>query len=102
MDACEVIEKAAEIVEKQWGQGAYYNENNETFCAVGALRQASGYVTYPEHREDVKNYIAYSDAYSLVEGMPETGGNLISYNDKSTTTKEDILNLFKSACVENE
>ena len=37
------IEAARELLTEKWGQGAYYNSANDTYCAVGALKLITGH-----------------------------------------------------------
>jgi hypothetical protein len=97
-----VIEKAIELMDQyKWTQGSYARDKQEnpeetfsryacSFCALGFLGRA---------RYELKVVEGYERAAeSLVEAaLPEGYFNIAGYNDDPSTTKEDILNLFRKA-----
>lgn len=82
----------------RWIQGEY--KNNGCFCLVGALRHVWN------NRDTYAGYDGYqNDTYALARltGLLDEDGSacaIISFNDRSITTHNDILNLLDRA-IEN-
>lgn len=100
-----VVTKAIELTEKYgWNKHDYaqdkdgnytdtFGEEACTFCALGFLGRAKH-----ELGED-ENYGLNIDAEQLVaQFVPEAFcGNIAAFNDHPSTTKQDIIDLFKKA-----
>lgn len=102
MDACEVLNKAADLIEeKGWTQGSYYKDG--AFCALGAIREVSGYQIYSRDVEYGDNQDVtelYQKAWGLAErtSLAATTKSLTHYNDTFGTKKEDVVSILRKAC----
>lgn len=74
------------------------NPKAQRFCARGAIKRASGYYndptvnSYPEYlsAKEAIDEAAREDNCSLFE-------TIVNFNDRTTTTHEDIMRVFDSA-----
>jgi hypothetical protein len=106
----ETLEAAKKILEEnelEWCQGIQYNydesDNIIGVCAVGAISLAAASVTGLNDRNnrDDDRYFVFNETaivatFALRNFLPtEDFITVQGYNDDSSTTKEDILLLFK-------
>lgn len=91
MDTKETLLKARELISNGWGQGSYVMDEADgpcRYCIVGAL-------DYYGCAEEVAPLVAYLiPPYAGEKPKANNIARLIAYNDLTTTTKEDILNLI--------
>lgn len=78
----------------KWIKGTY--DNGQQVCSVGAIQRA--------YRTRVSGHERYSCngydqcAYDFLrKSVPQKGMDIETFNDRSTTTKKDVLDLFKRA-----
>lgn len=110
----DILEGAIEVIERDgWHQGNPYPVRGSTIadmeaskkgpvCAIGAASRAycghanSGYVAMSARRASLD---AYREA---VERMADAldGGSVAEFNDRPTTTKEDVVLMMKRAAHE--
>ena len=92
-------ESVALLKEKGWTKGAFHNEDNDTYCAVGALDQvfANTYGEMWGNDPAVTNqyYLARSalDEVALKDGYVDA----IVLNDAEETTFEKVRSMFTAA-----
>jgi hypothetical protein len=84
MNAKQLLLRAREILIKEgWVKGALYNRNG--YCALGALSEAN---------KANSCFYVYQKAH---EALRAQMGNIAEFNDRKTTTKEDVLAKFCDA-----
>lgn len=98
MTPIEIIDAAKKLlIEEGWVQGTY--RNHKGYCAVGALRFASGLAQFKSDQY----YDQYMDARNCVDRIAQDKkyANIIDFNDTKGTVLADVLSIFDEAkaCV---
>lgn len=97
-----VLQRARALIEKHWTQRKFYNEVDDSYCAIGALNA----VTNMGNKNVWTGYDAAStgNSYSrklenyLEAALPFDGPkSVILFNDGPTTTQADVLALYDRA-----
>lgn len=80
----------------KWNQGDFYNEANNSYCAIGALHRGMNLESNTE--ESYVHRAAESYLKSAINQVdPTYPWGVVSYNDKPGTTKKDIVRIFDLA-----
>lgn len=91
-EVTEGLEKAAALIEQGWCQGQYsdFFEGKENYCPVGALGALG-----------LSPFLRGQMYDRLAKHVPKNSQSFLNsithFNDQPSTTKEDILLLFKKA-----
>lgn len=77
-----------------WCQGVEYNEDKDTFCAVGALIEGAKGLTLSKRRyKNAANLVG-----STIYGDETAGtGDIIQFNDWGGRHRGDVTGLFRRA-----
>lgn len=95
----EIIAKAKEIIIREgWIKGSYYRPG-EGYCMMGALRKAAwgSYRFGGSWLDEPANFEEYNQAQVCIETKAIGGVTIAWFNDKPTTTKEDVIAAFDKA-----
>lgn len=93
--ALTVMQRGLKLLQTRgWCQGAEYNEDKDTFCAVGALREGGKGLTLAARR--------YTNATKLVGSTIKrdhwaSGSDIIQFNDASGRRRGEVTGLFRKA-----
>jgi hypothetical protein len=91
-DVERVLIKARELIERGWAQHTFSRRSRagqESYCALGAIRQAATGDVLDAHHPLVKR--ARTALREVV------GGNIPTWNDKAVRTKDSVLQAFNQA-----
>src|SRR5689334_13188578 len=94
------LEDVAKFLETHnWGQGLYYNKDDDSYCLFGAMFAVTGWDYAlkstgrgPENY-DVETY------HALVKALyekPHAPNSLMIWNDEPGRTKEEVIALLRS------
>lgn len=114
-----VLDRAIELLEAGWCQGHYAVRHSgvavnpvdvraDRFCGVGAINRASWEAVHPVRSGDLYAHVVHTVERMLAphynRGFESTllptgwsAAGVIGFNDDSSTTKEDVILLFKRA-----
>jgi hypothetical protein len=101
MKISEILSKAKGMIERKWIKKAF-TDHTGGYCALGALRIASGMSSVDDHSLPVTREAA-AILGDIIRSHEEwshcTGGSgsVWMFNDHYATTKEDVLALFTEA-----
>lgn len=96
-----VLKRAKTLLENRWGKGSCYDPVKETYCAIGALNAVTSRSKNPiVAASGYRNTYAYTLLKRFLE--PSVYNRTDSYsvaafNDRTDTTKEDILTVYDEA-----
>jgi hypothetical protein len=91
---------AKELIQKGWCKGRYHKKSwffNDKFCVIGALREATNYHKdeyYSCNLEKLQWLFCKAIFGSTLYATISTEGNVTTWNDRKSTTKQDVLNAF--------
>src|SRR4051812_48872706 len=93
-----ILERARALIERHWSKGAYYREEDDSYCALGALNVVIS------RSKDKYNAASSSSTYALrvqqylEDSLPlHSYRSVVVFNDGPKTTKEDVLALYDRA-----
>ena len=109
MKASEVIIKARSLIEAGWTQGAsardkhgarknIRDDNATHFCALGAVNRVLYKVEMTEEEwVKLRHRVVQHLGNAMNAKRDELGSGIVTWNDRSDTTKEDVLHAFSVA-----
>lgn len=106
MKISDVLMRAVGLIETHGHTKHVYADEEGRYCVVGAVRAAisprlldhgiyNNVVTVDERNAYVASYGYLREAY----GVSTSVGSVIDFNDRDTTTKDDIIALLKTAAT---
>lgn len=98
--AIEYVSRAIDRLERGWIKGKTFNDTGSRCCAAGALQLSSGEIVPTLDADDLPEfYASRKRAVDVLESRARSQGyrSLIYFNDHPSTTKSDIINLFRAA-----
>jgi hypothetical protein len=97
MDNVTILKKARALIKKGWCQYSFQRGTllNRSYCALGALNAVTSFQY--DIRDRVTPYLRMA-----LSNTQNFQGDLMDFNDSSTTTKTKVLQLFDAAIKEAE
>lgn len=93
-----LLERARALIEKHWGKGTWYSENNKTYCAIGAIQATGSRAKDPIQAAFSINTASQRAIPYLRKALPSGwDGNIIAFNDAPETTHKDVLAVYDRA-----
>ena len=94
----DILNRAAELVEHGWTQGAYeFTENSKTYyCLVGAIGRAQEIFSVPGRQEAYK---AIGDRLRKDHGLPKLDP-ISRWNDAPGRTQAEVVALLREVASE--
>jgi hypothetical protein len=88
----EVLQQARKYIARGWTKGKF--EYGLNFCALGAVRHTT--------RTEQTTWNLYTETINYLDDMCRklNGTDIVSFNDRPSTRKKDVLNLF-DYCIEH-
>lgn len=94
MTSVQVLRKARNfLIRHKWGKGEYHNPDNNSYCAIGALRAVA-----PKH-EDREDSWYYLDQAAMKYDKDKNiyRASMIWFNDQASTRKKDVIKVYDEA-----
>lgn len=93
-----ILERARALIEKHWGKGLWYDETNNTYCALGAIQAAGSRANDPVHAALSINSASEKAIPYLRKALPtKWGESIMRFNDAPSTTHADVLEVYDRA-----
>lgn len=93
-----ILQRARALLAEHWNKGAWYDEEGQTYCALGAVQAAGSYSKDPIIAAHSQTAGSEKAIQYLMKAIPmKYGGSIIGFNDNPSTTHEDVLSAYDRA-----